>query len=78
MINSKRPFAVNLKRARMERKWSQETAAMHLQIKRCTLGAYEEGRAEPPLITLARICAVYKVKDPIAFIENSAYFVAVC
>lgn len=49
----------NLKFLRKRNHWTQEQCADHLGIKRSLLGAYEEGRADPPLENLLKIAEVF-------------------
>ena len=39
----------NLRYLRKQRRLTQEQLAKHTQCSRATIGAYEEGRAHPPL-----------------------------
>lgn len=66
-------FAENMKAARHKRLLSQEGAAAKLGIKRSTLGAYEEGRAEPPYAVLLTICRTYSVENIADFLTDPNY-----
>jgi transcriptional regulator with XRE-family HTH domain len=54
-------FGVNLRFLRKKHGWTQELFADKIGIKRSLLGAYEEERAEPDLLTYNRICKLFKV-----------------
>ena len=45
----------NLKFLRKEAGYTQQTFADALKIKRSLVGAYEEGRADPPISNLIKI-----------------------
>lgn len=64
-------FAENMKQLRRKHGWSQRQAASMIGIPRPSLGAYEEGRALPRLDVFAKICHVYRVSDPVKFIDSS-------
>lgn len=51
----------NLKYLRLLKGWTQEEAAIKLKIKRSSIGAYEEERAEPNLDTLQQACNIFKL-----------------
>lgn len=53
--------ANNIKFLRKKHKYTQETFAEALGIKRPSVGAYEEGRADPRLSTLTNIAALFDV-----------------
>jgi transcriptional regulator with XRE-family HTH domain len=54
-------LASNLKYLRGLRSWSQVECADKFGSKRAAWGSYEEGRAEPPLHTLIRFAAYFKL-----------------
>jgi transcriptional regulator with XRE-family HTH domain len=54
-------LANNIKVLRELKRLSQEQMAEQLKITRARLGAYEEGRNEPPLDILVRICDFFKI-----------------
>lgn len=49
----------NLKELRVSLKLTQQQFSDELNIKRSSIGAYEEGRATPPLDLLIQICDKY-------------------
>ena len=51
----------NLKILRKAKHWTQEQCSDQLGIKRSLLGAYEEGRADPPLENLLKIAEVFNL-----------------
>lgn len=51
----------NIKFLRKKFGYTQETFAQALDINRPSVGAYEEGRADPRLTTLARMAELFKV-----------------
>ena len=51
----------NIKLLRNQNKLTQEDVAAKLGIKRTNYGAYEEGRATPPIELIDRICDLYNV-----------------
>lgn len=51
----------NLKYLRLLRGWTQEEAARKLKIKRSSIGAYEEERAEPNFDALQQACTIFKI-----------------
>lgn len=55
-------FSKNLIKIRKFHGLTQEAAAKLICITRASLGAYEEGRAEPPYQTLKRICKAYGIE----------------
>ena len=55
-------LANNLRYLRKQNQLTQEQLAQKLGIKRALIGAYEEGRAEPKLLTLQYFCQFFKVR----------------
>jgi transcriptional regulator with XRE-family HTH domain len=55
-------LANNLRYLRKQNQLTQEQLAQKLGIKRALIGAYEEGRAEPKLLTLQHLCQFFKVR----------------
>jgi transcriptional regulator with XRE-family HTH domain len=55
-------LANNLRHLRKQNQLTQEQLALKLGLKRAMIGAYEEGRAEPRLITLQHLCQFFKVR----------------
>ena len=51
----------NIRLIRKEAGITQQAFAKVLQIKRCSLGAYEEGRCDPPVKVLVIISTTYGV-----------------
>ena len=51
----------NLKYLRKLKGWTQEQLAQQLDIKRSLIGAYEEGRADPPLTNLQKIAELFQM-----------------
>lgn len=51
----------NIKYLRKKHYYTQETFAEALDIKRSLVGAYEEGRADPRINNLIKICELFKV-----------------
>jgi DNA-binding XRE family transcriptional regulator len=72
--NRKSIFSKNMEKARRRKGWTQRQAAEKIGLKRPTLGAYEEGRSEPPHEVQVKICHTYHIKDWIAFLTNPDYF----
>lgn len=58
---SKDNFAKNLKALRGKHGLTQKGLAAQLGVKRCVIGAYEEGRATPRLITLVKMLDLFDV-----------------
>jgi transcriptional regulator with XRE-family HTH domain len=56
-------FIKNLKYLRKYEGFSQDRLSEKLSIKRCTIAAYEEGRAEPCIGRFLQICKFFQV-DP--------------
>lgn len=54
-------MAINLKMLRKANSLTQEDLADIIQIKRSSIGAYEEGRADPRIKTLINICDLFEV-----------------
>lgn len=54
-------LADNLKTLRKFRSLTQEKFSKEIGIKRCSLGAYEEGRATPDIETLLTICDYFNI-----------------
>lgn len=54
-------IAQNIKRLRKHHKLTQDQFANKLGIKRSSIGAYEEGRAEPPIQNLSNIARTFDV-----------------
>lgn len=55
-------FAVNLKRTRSRKKWSQETLAQEAHLSVSYVSMLERSRRTPPLDTLEQIAAALGVK----------------
>ena len=51
----------NFKYLRKLRGWTQQQLALKLKIKRSLVGAYEEGRAEPRLDVLEKVCSIFRL-----------------
>jgi len=51
----------NIKKIRILKKMSQTEFAEIFDLKRTTLGSYEEGRAEPKIETLIKIADYFKL-----------------
>lgn len=51
----------NIKYLRKEKGFTQETFAQALGINRPSVGAYEEGRADPRLVTLSKMAELFEV-----------------
>lgn len=51
----------NIKHLRKKYKYTQETFALALGINRPSIGAYEEGRADPRLTTLAKMAELFNI-----------------
>src|SRR5690349_12407946 len=54
-------LSTNLKYLRKRENLTQVQLAEKLQIKRSLIGAYEEGRAEPKLVTLVKMAQVFNM-----------------
>lgn len=54
-------LAKNFKKLRMYKSLNQTEFAELVGVKRSSIGAYEEGRAEPKLEVLIRISEIYKL-----------------
>lgn len=55
-------LANNLRHLRKQNQLTQEQLAQKLGVKRAMIGAYEEGRAEPRLLTLQHFCQFFSVR----------------
>jgi transcriptional regulator with XRE-family HTH domain len=55
-------LATNLRHLRKQNQLTQDQLAQKLGLKRAMIGAYEEGRAEPRLLTLQHLCQFFKVR----------------
>ena len=55
-------LAKNLQRLRKENGFTQQSLADEIGIKRSNIGAYEEGRAEPPMQVLITLRDLYGLK----------------
>lgn len=51
----------NLKYLRRQHGLTQEQMADKLEIKRPSIGAYEEGRADPPLVVLSKLASIFHI-----------------
>ena len=51
----------NIRHLRKQNGLTQEELAQRLEIKRSLLGAYEEGRAEPRLMTLVKVAKIFSL-----------------
>lgn len=51
----------NLKVFRKKNGMTQTDFAEKVGLKRCTVGAYEEGRAEPSIAKFLEICDLYNI-----------------
>ena len=65
-LNSK--FCNNLKKARKSKRWSQGQLGRITGLSKSTIGAYEEGRAQPPLYNLQKIVDCLKVTELHSFL----------
>jgi transcriptional regulator with XRE-family HTH domain len=54
-------LAENIRRLRLERKWSQEDCAEKCRLHRTYIGAIERGERNITLASLDRIAAAFKV-----------------
>ncbi|MBO9657510.1 MAG: helix-turn-helix transcriptional regulator [Chitinophagaceae bacterium] len=54
-------IARRLTELRETNKKKQEEVAVSIGMKRPAYAAYEEGRAEPSIVTLRNICRLYKI-----------------
>ena len=54
-------FIKNLKLFRKLNGLTQTDFAEKMSLKRCTVGAYEEGRAEPSIKKFLEICDLYNI-----------------
>lgn len=54
-------FCKNLKKARKNKKLSQEEVANILNIARSNISKYENGNLEPTIQTLKELCQLYEV-----------------
>lgn len=61
----------NLKLFRKINGFTQNNFAEMLSLKRCTVGAYEEGRAEPCISKFLEICKFYNV-SPFDFYKKNS------
>lgn len=64
----KNEFATNLRKARAEKGWSQQQVAEQIGIKQKRYAAYEEGRADPSIQTLAAITKLFGITDFYTFL----------
>jgi len=55
-------LATNLRHLRKQNQLTQDQLAQKLGLKRAMIGAYEESRAEPRLLTLQHLCQFFKVR----------------
>lgn len=61
-MKKQRPiFAQNLKYLRDQRNLSQDTFAYDMDITKARVGAYEEGRSDPPYWLLVKIADYFEV-----------------
>ncbi len=67
------PITQNLIKVRQYHHLTQKKAANLIGITRACLGAYEEGRSQPGLQNLLRICKVYSVSDIMSFINDEHF-----
>lgn len=66
-------FSKNLRKARTAHDWTRKKSANLIGIKLGTFGAYEEGRAYPPIDVFAKICNVFSITDIIGFIQEEKF-----
>ncbi len=69
-MNFDENFPQHLKAIRKSNKLNQTKFGEILGIKRCSIGAYEEGRAQPSIETFLIICRVFKI-DPFTFLNQT-------
>jgi transcriptional regulator with XRE-family HTH domain len=71
-----RPLSQNIKTGRKKKGWSQEQASRKTGIKRCTIAAHEEGRAEPGYDTVKIYMDHFGIeeKDMWPFISNENFW----
>lgn len=65
---NKRIFACNLKILRKELNLTQRELAENLGIKRSSIGAWEEGRAYPPIPILIKLSEYLRIDDLYKFL----------
>lgn len=58
---TKEIISENIKELRSMQGLTQQKFAEEMGIKRSSVGAYEEGRAEPPLYLIINICKKFRV-----------------
>ena len=51
----------NIRFLRKKRGWTQEMFSKKIGIKRSLVGAYEEGRSDPRLNNLLKICDIFNI-----------------
>lgn len=68
-------FARNLVKVRHKWNLTQEAAADQIGLKRSSLGAYEEGRAEPSIPNLTKIIEAYSISDVKGFLSDPNFLV---
>jgi DNA-binding XRE family transcriptional regulator len=66
-------FARNMHRIRSHHQYTQEQSAKIIGISRQALGSYEEGRAEPSIENLFKICKGYGIADVGNFLWNPEF-----
>jgi transcriptional regulator with XRE-family HTH domain len=54
-------FGKNIKKIRGVKGWSQQVFAEIFELKRATLGAYEEGRSQPKIETIIKIANYFSI-----------------
>lgn len=65
-------FAINLRRARSSKGWTQAKAAEKIGIAHHNLGAYEEGRSTPSPKIFAQIARGFGIVD-IGFADDKNF-----
>jgi len=63
-------FGHNLSKLRKAKGLTQQELADVMKTKRCNIGAYEEGRAEPHLELYLRLCDFLNIDAHCLFHEN--------
>ena len=69
-MNENRIFSENLKVARKEKNFTQDSMAEKLEVPQKRYAAWEEGRGAPNLFYLSKICEVLEVDDLYLFISQ--------
>ena len=71
----------NIRYLRKKKGWTQEMFSKKIGIKRSLVGAYEEGRSDPRLKNLLKMCDIFKIsldnilKKDVSLLDEKKFYI---